>query len=147
MLSRPIHHGGIRLFDLALHNYGTGFWQRFLTSCVQGHQLVHMHDIRLPGGGAVFYMSGVPFGQEQGPPVSVTQLASLVGVCSPDPFTMVKSNYFLTWLSITTALVLSRGPEHLVCSVMTVAQGVLDPLHIFVRALVSRLLWSSASQH
>ncbi len=60
---------------------------------IVGHQLVHMHDIRLRLGMALYLICHWSrFGQyKPRPSVGVTQLASLVRICSPDPFTTVES--------------------------------------------------------
>ncbi len=77
--------------------------QFFSKVWVVRHQFVHIHDIWLGLGMALYLVCyGSRFGKHKlGSSVGVTQFASLPGIGSPDPFTMMESNY-LIWLSITT---------------------------------------------
>ncbi len=77
---------------------------------IVGHQFVHMHDIRLCLGVVLYLVHHWSrFGKHKpGSSVGVAQFASLPGIGSPEPFTMMESNYSI-WLSIPTMLAFGRG--------------------------------------
>ena len=84
--------------------------QFFSKIWIIGHQFVHVHDIRFYLGVALYLVRHWSrFGKHKaGSSVGVAQFASLLGICSSDPFTTVESNYS-NWLSITMALAFDRG--------------------------------------
>ncbi len=81
-----------------------------------------MHDVGLRLGVALYVIRHWSrFGKNKPrSSVSIAQLASLAGVCSPDPITVVELNYSI-WLSIDTALEFGTGSERLACLVMSAA--------------------------
>ena len=84
--------------------------QFFSKVWIVGHQFVHMHDIWLCLGMALYLVRhGSRFGEHKPrSSVGMPQLASLPGIGSPNPFTMMESNYSI-WFSITTVLAFGRS--------------------------------------